>query len=287
MRKQIERVKNLLEGITIGTIKITEVKTNSTGVLLNVYDMGPGTWDIQYLSRFYKGVYDRITSELGPDVMTSVEIGDYIINGGVEDNKVNLFTPSNNVMPSFTRHQFVLPVVIKNIPAYIESDHFTLPISTPDHVERIVKSLVAQRNVPKKLNHMFDLLRKHTMEVKVSEKSKETITVSYEFPESAHLFFENQPNLNYKVKASVVFPNENDIISVHIMDCDDFKQKTSGTPANFSIRMIQIEFEKELLWAFERNIKSYKLALFNPLHYIHKLIRITGCDQLNRTENDR
>lgn len=284
MEEQIERIKELLEGLTIGTITITNVKTNSTGVLLNVLDTGTEMWDRNYLTKFYHEMYRRITDELGPEVTSTVEIGNYIINAGITGAELNIFSANHNVMPAFTRHQFVLPVVIKDIPGHIHTDHFSIPSSTPNAVAGIMKSLLAQRNVPNKLNHMFTLFKEGTMEVKTNENSLHTTKVSYKFPDSTRLVFETQPGLNYKIRASIVNNDVSEHVMVHIIDCEDFKQKTENILDKLYLKM---EFDRELLRAFEKHALIHKLRLSTPLPMIHQMIRITGCKELNRDKHDR
>lgn len=276
--EEIKKIKGLLKKFTVGTMTITDVwSSEDADISIDVFDNGTSMWDENYFTRLYQSIYERITGELGPNIDPSLEIHRFMVNAGITGADVNVLASGNNVMPSFVRHQFVLPVKINDIPAHIQNDHFTIPHSTPHQVDKIIKSLVAQRIVPKKLQHMLDLFRSGTMSVKISESSNETIQVKYDLPENTELYVHVQPLLNYKLQGGVSFRNTDFLIKVHILDCDDYMEKIKY----MNHILVKGDFERELLRAFERSVKQHKLIFMSPLHEINKMIRITGCDILN------
>lgn len=276
-RNYTQEVSDILVNMNYKKIIIEKIIPNPTGITLYITDNGTEPWSIIYLNEFYVEMYRRITEELGPDVNVGIEIGEYNITGGVEHAKVNVMSSFVNIFPAFVRHQFVLPVSVKNIPVYASSNHLSLPEGVVERIDNLIKILMAQRNVPKTFNHRLKMLRRGVLNIKTvrADANAPTFKVSYELPSDCEVQIAVDNNNNYRMIGILYFPLK-DTLKFHILDSDDFKDKIRHIPTDAVKSNVINSIYSEL----GHHVQLNKLVIKQPSHEIMGMFKITGDDGL-------
>ena len=177
-----------------------------------VYD-GKEHVDEEFMTNIYRAYYrymtenggDIIPGETGP--VPSVAIQNMYITGGVDFGinvtQNDILSATNNVLPSYVRHYFTVPIPIHLIPRLIEQDAYTLPTSSVEFINsRIIDNLLAQQKMPGKLKIHFNMIKTGTLEMTSTVgNTTHNYTVNYELnPHS--LSISTNPN-NHRIEGKV------------------------------------------------------------------------------------
>ena len=183
-----------------------------------VLDKGTTPWDINHIMNIYADIYSFLVRTHGPECLdTPISMRKYYL-APVEGVKVDILDPHTNIMSAYVRHQFQFVLTVHHVEQIgIRQNYYTLTSHSVEEVNKIITSLVAQRNVPKRLEHTLKLIKKGTVDMKVSSNNPVdnelgTIKVKYEFPDDTEITVRSVPAMDYKINGYVNLPEN----SIHV-----------------------------------------------------------------------
>ena len=263
-------IANLLKNFTFNNIRITDVKLDEDGVEVEMEDSNTDTWGEDYFNGIYNAIFEHVVQSTGKSQWeTSFRITEYRITAGISGVDVNILNPMLNVMPAFVRHQFVLPVYIKDFPGRIGANYFVIPHSVPVQVKRIVDALLSQSNVPQRYEKMFHMIKRGVLMVKLPDLMLESdvpFRIRYELPAGSGIRSIVDVSQRFKLKA--VLDIAEGPINISVLDDEEFYNSVRSIKTEGPINH---EVITGIYRAIERMCNVHKIKIGEPSH--------TTCDK--------